>query len=74
MPTGKRSIVFVDKGEGRLDARFVQLGRKDGDVYEVLNGLSGGERVVNSANFLIDAEAKIQGALKGWESEQPEKR
>jgi len=74
MPTGKRSIVFVDKGEGRLDARFVQLGRKAGDVYEVLNGLSGGERVVNSANFLIDAEAKIQGALKGWESEQPEKR
>jgi membrane fusion protein, copper/silver efflux system len=66
MPTGKRNVVFVDKGEGRLEPRFVELGNKAEDFYVVLNGLSPGERIVNSANFLIDAEAKIQGALKGW--------
>src|SRR5260221_14001065 len=66
LPTGKHDIVFVDKGEGRLEPRFIELGRKYGDFYEVKSGLNEGERVVTSANFLIDAEAKVQGALKSW--------
>jgi len=66
MPTGERNIVFVDKGEGRLEPRFVALGRKYGDDYAVKSGLKEGERVVNSANFLIDAESKVQGAVKSW--------
>ena len=78
MPTGRRNIVFVDKGEGRLEPRFIDLGRKfaklgaryDSDYYEVRGGLKEGERVVASANFLIDAESKIQGALKTWETEE----
>jgi membrane fusion protein, copper/silver efflux system len=66
MPTGLHNIVFVDKGEGKLEPRFVELGRKYGDFYEVKSGVKEGERVVTSANFLIDAEAKVQGALKSW--------
>jgi len=66
LPTGKHDIVFVDKGEGKLEPRFIELGRKYGDFYEVKSGLNEGERVVTSANFLIDAEAKVQGALKSW--------
>ena len=66
LPTGKRSVAFVDKGEGKLEPRFVELGRKYGDLYEVKSGLQEKERVVTSANFLIDAEAKVQGALKSW--------
>jgi Cu(I)/Ag(I) efflux system membrane fusion protein len=66
LPTGKRNIAFVDKGEGKLEPRFVELGRKYGDLYEVKSGLSDGERIVTSGNFLIDAEAKVQGALKSW--------
>jgi Cu(I)/Ag(I) efflux system membrane fusion protein len=66
LPTGLRNIAFVDKGEGRLEPRFIEIGRKYGDVYELKSGLTEGERVVNSANFLIDAEAKVQGALKSW--------
>ena len=66
MPTGTRSVVFVDKGEGRLEPHIVQLGSKYGDIYEVRGGLAEGERVVASANFLIDAESKVQGALKEW--------
>jgi Cu(I)/Ag(I) efflux system membrane fusion protein len=64
--TGERQVVFVDKGGGRLEPRFVELGRKFGENYAVRRGLSEGERVVGSANFLIDAEAKVQGALKHW--------
>jgi membrane fusion protein, copper/silver efflux system len=66
LPTGKHNIVFVDKGEGKLEPRFIELGRKYGDFYEVKSGLNETERVVTSANFLIDGEAKVQGALKSW--------
>jgi len=66
MPTGQRNLAFVDKGEGKLEPRFAELGHKYGDFYEVRSGLKEGERVVTSANFLIDAEAKVQGALKSW--------
>jgi membrane fusion protein, copper/silver efflux system len=66
LPTGERDIVFVDKGEGRLEPRFVKLGGKYGDFYQVTEGLRAGERVVASANFLVDAESKVQGALKDF--------
>src|SRR5438876_7328641 len=72
MPTGERNVVFVDKGEGKLEPRIVQLGAKYGDIYQVQSGLQEGERVVASANFLIDAESKVQGALKEFEQEKPE--
>jgi len=66
LPTGERNIVFVDKGQGRLEPRFIEVGRKFGDRYAVMNGLAEGDQIVSSANFLIDAEAKVQGALKSW--------
>jgi Cu(I)/Ag(I) efflux system membrane fusion protein len=66
LPTGKHNIVFVSGGEGRLEPRYIELGRKYGEFYEVRGGLKENERVVTSANFLIDAEAKVQGALQSW--------
>ena len=69
IPTGKRNIAFVDKGEGKLEPRVLELGGKFGDVYAVKSGLKEGERVVASANFLIDAESKIQGALKDFQQQ-----
>ncbi|HEY5753220.1 MAG TPA: efflux RND transporter periplasmic adaptor subunit [Chthoniobacterales bacterium] len=68
MPTGKQSLVFVDQGEGKLEPRFVQLAGKYGDSYLVTDGLKDGERVVSSANFLIDAESKVQGAVKAFQA------
>ncbi len=67
MPTGLRTLVFVDRGEGKLEPRPIELGQKYGDDYQVISGLKEGERVVASANFLIDAESKVQGALKSFE-------
>jgi membrane fusion protein, copper/silver efflux system len=69
IPTGKRNIAFVDKGDGKLEPHVVELGGKFGDVYAVKSGLKQGERVVASANFLIDAESKIQGAVKDFEQQ-----
>jgi Cu(I)/Ag(I) efflux system membrane fusion protein len=69
IPTGKRNIAFVDKGNGKLEPRLLKLGGKFGDVYAVKSGLKEGDRVVASANFLIDAESKIQGALKDFQQQ-----
>jgi Cu(I)/Ag(I) efflux system membrane fusion protein len=65
MPTGRRNLVFVDKGGGSLEPRDVTLGGEYDGGYEVKAGLAEGERIVSSATFLIDAEAQIQGALEG---------
>lgn len=62
--SGERKIVFIDKGEGFFEPRQVKLGVKAGEFYEVLDGLNEGERVVSSANFLIDSESRLKSALK----------
>jgi Cu(I)/Ag(I) efflux system membrane fusion protein len=74
MPTGSREIAFVDKGNGKLEPRIVQLGEQIGDHYEVKSGLAEGERVIASANFLIDAESKVQGALADFAAAPREHR
>ena len=79
LPTGERMLVFLDRGQGKLLPRYVQVGRsfttfdgqQQGSYYQVLNGLQEGDRIVASANFLIDAESQVQGALKDWAGEQP---
>jgi Cu(I)/Ag(I) efflux system membrane fusion protein len=80
LQTGERMLVFLDRGEGKLLPRYVQVGRSfttfDGQeqnsYYRVLSGVQEGDRIVASANFLIDAESQVQGALKDWQGEQPE--
>src|SRR5438552_8004928 len=74
MPTGSREIAFVDKGGGKLEPRVLELGEQIGDHYAVKSGLKEGERVIASANFLIDAESKVQGALKDFAAAPPEHR
>jgi Cu(I)/Ag(I) efflux system membrane fusion protein len=66
LPTGRHNVVFIKKEEGKLEPRYIELGRKFGDYYELHSGLEAGDQLVTSANFLIDAEAKIQGALRSW--------
>jgi len=78
LPTGERMLVFLDRGQGKLLPRYVQVGRSfttfDGQqeesYYQVVKGLKEGDRIVDSANFLIDAESQVQGALKDWEGEK----
>lgn len=65
--SGTREIVFVDKGSGTFELRFVHLGVRAEGFYEVTDGLKEDERVAVSANFLIDAESKIQGVLQRLE-------
>ncbi len=63
--TGVRQVVIVDRGAGTFEPREVRLGVQAGEVFEVLVGLAAGERVVTSANFLIDSESKLKEAVGG---------
>jgi membrane fusion protein, copper/silver efflux system len=63
---GKRQAVLIDKGEGRFEPREVKVGRRGGGYVEITDGVTEGEAVVTSANFLIDAESNLKAALKGF--------
>jgi membrane fusion protein, copper/silver efflux system len=62
--TGERALVFVDVGNGGLNAQTVRLGRTGGDYVEILSGLTSGQRVVTSAQFLIDSESNLGEVMK----------
>ncbi|WGD56280.1 efflux RND transporter periplasmic adaptor subunit [Bradyrhizobium sp. CB1650] len=66
LDSGTRQAVLIDKGEGRFEPREVKLGRRGGGLVEITDGISEGEAVVTSANFLIDAESNLKAALKGF--------
>ena len=63
--TGTRQVVILDKGEGRFEPREVKLGARGDGFVEIRDGIAEGDRVVASANFLIDAESNLKAALQG---------
>jgi Cu(I)/Ag(I) efflux system membrane fusion protein len=68
---GDRQIVFLDAEGGRLQPREVQLGAKVADGFQVLRGIAEGDRVVVSANFLLDSESSLKAALSAMGSPSP---
>lgn len=62
---GERKTVFVDRGNGYFEPRQVKTGEREGGRIQILSGLSGGERVVTSGNFLIDSESQMKAAASG---------
>jgi Cu(I)/Ag(I) efflux system membrane fusion protein len=65
LDSGERQIVLIAKGDGRFEPRAVKLGARGGGYVELREGVSEGDAVVVSANFLIDAESNLKAALKG---------
>ncbi len=71
--SGERQIVLLDKGDGRFEPRAVKLGRRGDGRVEIKEGLAENDKVVVSANFLIDAESNLKAALSGLDSgEKPQ--
>ena len=65
MDSGAEQLVFVANEGGYFEPRKVRLGAKVDNEFIVLGGLKAGERVVTSANFLIDSESKLKSAANG---------
>jgi len=61
--TGKRALVYVVDAPGRFHPVEVQVGAEIGDLLVVQRGLTAGQQVVASAQFLIDSEASLKGLM-----------
>ena len=64
MDTGLRKIVFVSIADSTFEPREIQTGMETDDGFEVKSGLSEGERIVVSGNFLLDSESRVQAGLQ----------
>jgi Cu(I)/Ag(I) efflux system membrane fusion protein len=62
--------VVLDLGDGRFRSQPVVVGIESGDRVEIAAGLSAGDRVVASGQFLIDSESNIDGALERMDNRQ----
>jgi len=62
--TGERNVVVVALGGGRFAPREVTLGVAADGYVEIREGLTAGEQVVTSAQFLIDSESNLQAAIQ----------
>jgi RND family efflux transporter MFP subunit len=71
LQSGSRQLVFVDQGDGRLEPKEVLVGSRAGDDFVVLKGLQAGQRVVTSANFLLDSESQLQAAARSYTPPPP---
>lgn len=70
LQAGTREIAFIDHGQGNLEPRVIQTGPQIDDSVVVLKGLQPGDRIVSSANFLVDSEAQLQAVLGSFSPSQ----
>ncbi|MFZ7126845.1 MAG: efflux RND transporter periplasmic adaptor subunit [Desulfobacterales bacterium] len=63
--SGVRKVVFVTRGQGKFEPREVELGLEVNDgLYQVLGGLSEGDEIVVSAQFMLDSESRLREAIQ----------
>ena len=66
LDSGLRRIAFISKADGTIEPRAVETGVRGDGYVEILSGLEPGDKVVSSAGFLIDSEARLQSAVKSF--------
>jgi len=66
LQTGLRNIAFVDRGDGYLEPRELELGPHLSGGFVVRKGLVERDRIVSSANFLVDSESQLQAAVGAY--------
>lgn len=69
--SGTRQIAFVDRGSGYFEPREIEIGARADEDVVVMKGLKAGERIVTSANFLIDSESQLQAAMGSFAPPPP---
>jgi Cu(I)/Ag(I) efflux system membrane fusion protein len=61
--TGTRSVVFIASDDGKFTPVEVETGSEANGQTEIRSGLSSGQKVVASGQFLVDSEASLKGAI-----------
>jgi Cu(I)/Ag(I) efflux system membrane fusion protein len=71
LDSGSEQVVFVAEGNGLFQPRKVKIGRRLGDLTEILEGLKEGEQVATGAAFFLDSESQLRASLQGYEASAP---
>jgi multidrug efflux pump subunit AcrA (membrane-fusion protein) len=69
--TGERHTLFVAGPGGHFEPRLVKVGARGKDTVEILSGVSEGETVVTTGNFLVDSESRLRAAIEGQSPPPP---
>jgi Cu(I)/Ag(I) efflux system membrane fusion protein/cobalt-zinc-cadmium efflux system membrane fusion protein len=69
--SGTRDMAFIDRSDGYLEPREIEVGTRLDDHVVVLTGLKVGEHIVSSANFLVDSESQLQAAIGSFTPPPP---
>lgn len=70
--TGRNERVIISLGQGRFEARDVVAGIESGDYVEILQGVSDGDQIVTSGQFLIDSESSMRASLNRMSAKKSE--
>ena len=71
LQSGTRQLAFLYSGDGRIEPKEITLGPRSGYNLVVTKGLAAGQKVVTSANFLIDSESQLQAAAGSFAPPPP---
>ncbi len=64
--SGTRNLVFGYRGDGNIEPREVELGSRVGEQQILTKGVHAGDKIVTSANFLLDSESQLQAAAGAY--------
>ena len=70
MLSAQRTYAFKDTGDGRLIPTEIKVGARSDGYFELLSGLNEGDKVVTTANFLVDSESSMKAALESMAGHQ----
>lgn len=66
--SGDNDLVILDIGNGKFKPVEIKLGGYSDGYYQVVEGLTEGNKVVTSAQFLIDSESNLKAAISQFQS------
>lgn len=71
LDSGARRYALLAHPNGYFEPREIEVGEPADQFYPVVKGLSAGDRVVTSAQFLIDSETNLQAAMQAMSMSMP---
>ncbi|MBU1100587.1 MAG: efflux RND transporter periplasmic adaptor subunit [Bacteroidetes bacterium] len=66
--SGKKNLVIVALGEGRFKPVEVKVGQYSKGYYQILSGVTEGDMIVTSSQFMLDSESSLRSAVKLFSS------